>query len=283
MKHEFDRMQRWATKALAMITEDMGEACACAYEAGRYRLEMPSILLQHASLVEAYEKGGADAAMEHKRDDGVEGRVSCWSGEWEMDMDGVCEARPMVAMDANGYYAGLQVSRMGGNSVPSWSEPPFSSIDQAMKAANVLLAEWSQGEEEKEGRFQSAFLQLALWKWDGKNVSAIVAKAPMHELFPDKKSEWAISVPEEYRGVIRGADQIKGDDYDSCHIEILAIDIHGQALVLDGGENFQSHGEWSQVRFMPKDEAFALANQYRCAYAAQQQARATTPKAKIVG
>ncbi len=146
-----------------------------------------------------------------------------------------------------------------------------------------MVAKVYQHDNSEDKAYESIFLQLATWKWDGKDVSAIVAKAPMHELFPDKKSEWAISVPEEYRGVIRGADLIKGDDYDSCRIEILAIDTHGQALVLDGGENFQTHGEWSQVRFMPKDEAFALANQYRCAYAAQQQASANTPKAKIVG
>lgn len=73
----------------------------------------------------------------------------CWYGSWSINYDGLYELQPLVAKVPGGFYAGKQVSRLGGDCDPSWdSEYLHLTLDEAKAAAHGKVSEWMKQDDE---------------------------------------------------------------------------------------------------------------------------------------
>lgn len=117
------------------------------------------------------------------------------------------------------------------------------------------------------------------WKWDGVSVDTIVAQAEkcgfdlesIVQDYPAKTAEFLSNVPVEYQGFIRGADQPgAANDENSLagtshHVEIVAFDQQGMALVANWVSDKYTGGEGLTVEKMSQQDALQLVDQYRLA------------------
>lgn len=191
----------------------------------------------------------------------------CWMGPWESDLDGIYEARPMVAKvdDSGTFYAGLQVSQMGGDGPEGWdyTHPHLTKIE-AQEAARASLSKWH------DARSAAAEDVLEAWQWDGCCVHDIqkhlqpVLQHP--HLFPGKIKEWLHTVPEECRGQVSytaSCNPVNSLDEVREYLEIVAVDNSSkEALVCFKTLHTYTDAEGESFVVMPVNEAKALREQF---------------------
>lgn len=187
----------------------------------------------------------------------------CWSGPWESDLDGLYEAQPLVAKGDDGaFYAGIQVSYMGGDCSPGWADHPYLTKDDAQVAARASLNKWHEGNTES-----AAENLLASWEWDGRSVHDI-ANHPQSilQVFPYKTKDWAHTVPEECRGkvfYVASCNPVNSLDEVHEYLEIIAIDNSStEALVCLTTVHTYTDAEGESFVVMPVNEAKALREQF---------------------
>lgn len=117
---------------------------------------------------------------------------------------------------------------------------------------------------------------ISEWRWDGVTIDSIKAQATQYSLsLTDLVETWFVggwphSVPEPYRGLIRGRtdrskavrteNSMAGNRY---YMQILACDQNQRALVMRGVVDLYTDGEGYSVVETSTAEALAWADSYR--------------------
>ncbi|HBO0992269.1 TPA: hypothetical protein ACRND3_006325 [Pseudomonas aeruginosa] len=107
--------------------------------------------------------------------------------------------------------------------------------------------------------------EVSAWSWDGVSIENIKARAERYKLSLEDLIDdafvggWPESVPELYRGFIRG----RIDSGHRYYMEILACDQNGRALVMRGVANLFTDAEGYKVVETTTATALAWADSYR--------------------
>jgi len=117
---------------------------------------------------------------------------------------------------------------------------------------------------------------ISEWCWDGVSIDSIKGLATQYRLsLTDLVDDWFVggwphSVPEPYRGFIRGrTDRSKADRTENrmaghrYYMQILACDQNQRALVMRGVVDLYTDGEGYSVVETSTAEAMAWADSYR--------------------
>lgn len=117
---------------------------------------------------------------------------------------------------------------------------------------------------------------ISEWRWDGVTIDGIKAQATQYSLsLTDLVETWFVggwphSVPEPYRGFIRGrTDRSNADRTENSmagqryYMLILACDQNQRALVMRGVVDLYTDGEGYSVVETSTAEALAWADSYR--------------------
>lgn len=138
------------------------------------------------------------------------------------------------------------------------------------KNADVILAEvkaaFKKNEKNSTEEWEAELVMLDAWQWDGRAVCDITERIDLIcRHLPSKRLEWLNTVPTECRGkvtYIESRDPFNSEAETHQHMEILALDASGTALVCKNLYHTYVDVESPHFYVMPIDEAIVLREQY---------------------